>query len=78
MHEAAVQRRIGASAQHADATTTVFPFIYNLSSLGFAGQIAHRAGNDRHPVAAPRQVARQLVVAGATRFIDGDKSLVNE
>ena len=43
-----------------------------------AGQVADRAGDDRHPVAALGQVAGQLVVAGAARLVEGGKSLVDE
>ena len=43
-----------------------------------AGQIADRAGDDRDAVAALRQVARQLVVAGAARLAQCDKGLVDQ
>ncbi len=43
-----------------------------------AGQIADRAGDDGDVVAALRQVARQLVVAGAAGLAQCDKGLVDQ
>ncbi len=43
-----------------------------------AGQVADRAGNHGHLVAAFCQVAGQLVVAGAARLVKRSESLVNE
>jgi len=41
-------------------------------------QVAHRAGDHRHAMAALSQVARQLVMARPAGFVEGGKGLVDE
>ncbi len=49
-----------------------------LALAGCAGQVAHRAGDNRYPVTALGKIARQLVMARASRLIQGGKCLVDQ
>lgn len=79
MHEAAVQCRVGVCAQHGD------PRLARLArhpgdalSRRQAGEVADRACDHGEAVAATRQIARHLVVAGAAWLIQGGESLVDQ
>ena len=54
-------------------------FLRKWGGLGWgARQIAHRAGDDRHPVPALGQETRQFVVTRPAGFVEGCKGLVDE
>ncbi len=46
--------------------------------VGFPGQIADRAGYDRHPVTFLGEITGKLVMAGSAGFIEGNECLVDQ